>query len=293
MFFMNAVTYLLLGLPCWKITSAEHNTCRTKRAISEYALKGHVISAIEGRTRESCVTSCEHFQNCFSINYYSTLKRCELNNKSAEWYKSDLVPTPGALYLTMVSRNYNPCVDRNPPCFGTCVPIPGSLATRCYCQENVTCHNESCSKPLGMQNGSIRDDMLSASSIHSKSDKAWGRLHHSGGSWTPNTDDKNQWFQVNFDPEVKRITHIATQGYGQSQWWWVTKYFVQFKRRGASSLETYKENNQRVDFTGNVDREAVVTNQFENPFETIALRIMPTVWNGRIALRIELYGCDI
>ena len=142
MFFMNAVTYLLLGLPCWKITSAEHNTCRTKRAISEYALKGHVISAIEGRTRESCVTSCEHFQNCFSINYYSTLKRCELNNKSAEWYKSDLVPTPGALYLTMVSRNYNPCVDRNPPCFGTCVPIPGSLATRCNCQGNVTCPNE-------------------------------------------------------------------------------------------------------------------------------------------------------
>lgn len=142
MFFMNVVTYLLLGLPCWKITSAEHNTCRTKRAISEYALKGHVISAIEGKTRESCVTSCEHFQNCFSINYYSTLKRCELNNKSAEWYKSDLVPTPGALYLTMVSRNYNPCVDRNPPCFGTCVPIPGSLVTRCNCQGNVTCHNE-------------------------------------------------------------------------------------------------------------------------------------------------------
>lgn len=97
-----------------------------------------------------------------------------------------------------------------------------------------------------MQNGSIRDDMLNASSVHSKSDKAWGRLHHSGGSWTPNTDDKNQWFQVNFDPELKRITHIATQGYGQSRWWWVTKYFVQFKRRGASSLETYKENNQRV-----------------------------------------------
>ncbi|XP_073254670.1 uncharacterized protein [Porites lutea] len=249
MFFMNAVAYLLLGLPCWKITSAGHNTCRTKRAISEYALKGHVISAIEGsgRTRESCVTACEHFQNCFSINYYSTLKRCELNNKSAEWYKNDLVPTAGALYLTMVSRNYNPCVDRNPPCFGTCVPIPGSLATRCNCQGNATCHNESaCSKPLGMQNGSIRDDMLGASSIHSKSNKAWGRLHHSGGSWTPNTDDKNQWFQVNFDPEVKRITHIATQGYGESQWWWVTKYFVQFKRRGASSLETYKENNQRV-----------------------------------------------
>ena len=97
-----------------------------------------------------------------------------------------------------------------------------------------------------MQNGSIRDDMLSASSVHSKSNKAWGRLHHSGGSWTPNTDDENQWFQVNFDPELKRITHIATQGYGQSQWWWVEKYFVQFKRRGASSLETYKENNQRV-----------------------------------------------
>jgi len=75
--------------------------------------------------------------------------------------------------------------------------------------------------------------------------KDWGRLHHSGGSWTPNTDDNQQWFQVNFEPEVKRITHIATQGNGHWHWW-VKTYKVQYKKKGASSLDTYIENNQTI-----------------------------------------------
>ena len=141
MLFLKAVTCLLLGLRYWKIT-AGHNICQTRSAVSEHALKGHLISTLEGKSRESCVTKCERVQNCFSINYYTTLKICELNNKSAEWYLSDLLPTPGALYLAMVTRDYTPCVDRNPSCFGTCVPIPGSLATQCNCERNVTCHNE-------------------------------------------------------------------------------------------------------------------------------------------------------
>ena len=100
------------------------------------------------------------------------------------------------------------------------------------------------SKPLGMEDGSIPDNKITASSTHSNAKLAWGRLHYSQGSWTPNTDTGYQWFQVNFVPEVKLITHIATQGNGK-YWWWVKEYCVMYKN-GQEALKEYMENNKNV-----------------------------------------------
>ena len=98
-----------------------------------------------------------------------------------------------------------------------------------------------------MEDGSIPDNKITASSTHRNSKVAWGRLHYSQGSWTPNTDPAGghqmQWFQVNFVPEVKLITHIATQGNGKN-WWWVKEYYVKYKK-GARDLQEYMENNRR------------------------------------------------
>ena len=95
-----------------------------------------------------------------------------------------------------------------------------------------------------MEDGSIADNKITASSTHSNSKVAWGRLHNSQGSWTPNTDTGYQWFQVDFVPEVKIISLIATQGNGKS-WWWVKAYYVMYKK-GGEALQEYKENNQSV-----------------------------------------------
>ena len=100
------------------------------------------------------------------------------------------------------------------------------------------------SNPLGMKDGSITDSMITASSTHAHDKASWGRLYCSRGSWTPSVDSGYQWFQVNFVPEVKQITHIATQGDGMS-WWWVMRYYVMYKAEGAA-LQQYKENDQRV-----------------------------------------------
>ena len=96
-----------------------------------------------------------------------------------------------------------------------------------------------------MEDGSIPDNKITASStqIYS-SNLAWGRLHCSIGSWTPNTDAINQWLQVDFVPEVKLITHIATQGNGQKSWW-VKEYYVMYKKR-QEALTEYMENNHPV-----------------------------------------------
>ena len=95
-----------------------------------------------------------------------------------------------------------------------------------------------------MEDESIPDNKITASSTYVNSNVAWGRLKCSRGSWTPSTDDVYQWFQVNFGPNVKLITHIATQGDGKN-WWWVKEYYVLY-RKGGGVFKQYMENNHRV-----------------------------------------------
>lgn len=97
---------------------------------------------------------------------------------------------------------------------------------------------------LGMEDGSITNNKITVSSTHAQDEASWGRLHCSEGSWTPNSDVGDQWFQVDFAPEVKLITRIATQGYGVYLWW-VKTYYVMYKSGGAD-LQEYMENKQPV-----------------------------------------------
>ena len=149
----KTVVFLILSVSSLGKTAGQL-PCRTTRSVPDYALKGHVISSPEGKRLESCVAVCDSINNCFSINYYISSKKCELNNKTAKWYANDLRVTPGAVYLDILSRDYTPCFDRNPPCSaGKCVPIPGSLATRCLCDGNAAaCHNKRKSSPKMEEN---------------------------------------------------------------------------------------------------------------------------------------------
>ena len=140
MLLSKAVIYSIMSVYSWGITAEQ--TCRTTRPVKDHALTGHVITSLDGKRLDSCVFACELTRNCFSINYYIAIKKCELNGKTAQWYPSDLLPRSGVVYLKMVVRDYTPCVDRNPPCAGKCVAIPGSLATRCVCElGNAACQN--------------------------------------------------------------------------------------------------------------------------------------------------------
>ena len=140
MLLSKAVIYSIMSMCSWGITAEQ--TCRTSRPVKDHALTGHVFASLEGKRLDSCVFACELTRNCFSINYYIAIKKCELNRKTAQWYPSDFLPRSGAVYLKMVVRDYTPCVDRNPPCAGKCVAIPGSLATRCVCElGNAACQN--------------------------------------------------------------------------------------------------------------------------------------------------------
>jgi hypothetical protein len=45
-------------------------------------------------------------------------------------------------------------------------------------------------------------------------------------------------------------------------------------------------------FKGNVNGDGIRKNVFEVPIIAQWIRINPTRWRDRIALRVELYGCD-
>ena len=73
---------------------------------------------------------------------------------------------------------------------------------------------------------------------------------------------------------------------------WVTKYQLKY---GMSSNEADLENvttsgGDVITFNGNSDRDTIVENEFSMIFAQV-IRLCPTEWDSRIALRWEVYGC--
>ena len=148
-FFLAVVHHVFLNMAYNRVAA----TCRATNSLPRRALVGHVIKAVDEKRLETCIAACDFELNCFSINYFLTSRRCELNRKAAEWYLADLVPMDDSVYLTITAREYNPCVDLQPPCWGTCIPIPGSPAVQCVCEGNQTCASNNCKCQLEFFHG--------------------------------------------------------------------------------------------------------------------------------------------
>ncbi|XP_078381344.1 coagulation factor V-like [Oculina patagonica] len=254
-------------------------------------LKGYVVKWFYSPSVISCSQVCAKKSWCTSTNFKEASRKngkgtCELNR-----HGSSVMDEEGkleSLQGVTFSLHIKGCLVTGCTNGLSCLFDEKNNSFACL-KKKAVC---SQSVPLGMEDGSIPDNKITVSSTHTNQEAAWGRLHCSQGSWTPVAESDYQWFQVDFVPEVKLITRIATQGYGNNYYWWVTTYYVMYKAGGAA-LEEYKENNQQVTFQGNTNKDDVATNEITNPFEADTVRIIPTAYSGRIALRIELYGCDI
>ena len=123
---------------------------------------------------------------------------------------------------------------------------PGNLGNKSYFVLPFV--GPRCDKPLGMKNGRIRSNQITASS-------SWDRNHGPGnarlhwrksrsrvGSWSARHNNHYQFLQVYFKHPT-RVVKIATQG-RQDTRQWVTKYFVTYSQDGANFAE-YKENSNR------------------------------------------------
>ena len=111
------------------------------------------------------------------------------------------------------------------------------------------------SEPLGMENGSIPNDAIKASSEldepHSATrarlnTKPEGELM---GAWVPLESDENQWLQVDLG-KVAEITKISTQGGGEGVEQHVASYILLFSE-DEENVEEYKENGElKVSYNG-------------------------------------------
>ncbi|XP_048588810.1 lactadherin [Nematostella vectensis] len=266
--------------------------CRNVHSITDRTLSGHVIKTLPDKSLENCITACERESHCYSVNYLSITKTCQLNNKTLKWYPGDVVISPGAVHLGSLARDYDPCVDREPACDGTCLAWAGTLETTCLCNHGNTslCQSSACiPSALGMQSGDVLTSQIIVSSNSAQKD--WGRLNFENAkAWTPQTDNLRQWFQVTFAPHQKVFTKIATRG-GAPFFWWVKRYEINFKVEENRAWVSYNLDGKPVVFQGNRDMSSVAYNKFLRPFKATTIRLLPRLWSGRIALRVELYGC--
>lgn len=118
---------------------------------------------------------------------------------------------------------------------------PNSLFFYPFFSENTFQCQET--RALGIENGGIADQQISASSQwsaqHAPSN---GRLHFKQtaserGGWSALTNDVNQWLQIDLGNCHTRVTRVATQGrnsalHGVKQW--VTKYRLQISDDGVT-----------------------------------------------------------
>ena len=110
-------------------------------------------------------------------------------------------------------------------------------------------NNPGCVASLGVEDGTITDAQITASSrIDGNHSALQARLNFQAdgskaGAWSALTNDRNQWLQVDLR-SYTRVTHVATQGRnGYNEW--VTKYKLQYSD-DEGNFQLYKQYGESV-----------------------------------------------
>ena len=108
-----------------------------------------------------------------------------------------------------------------------------------------------CRSALGIEDGAISDQQITASSAASSAYAYRGRLNSQNtesqsGAWSASVTDENQWLQIDLGGSYyTMVTRVATQGRnGLPEW--VTKYKLQHSYNGVE-LKNYKEKGKFTD----------------------------------------------
>ncbi|XP_069376715.1 neuropilin-2a isoform X2 [Paralichthys olivaceus] len=153
-----------------------------------------------------------------------------------------------------------------------------------------------CSMALGLESGKISDDQISASTTFY--DNRWlprqARLNNDDNAWTPSEDSNKEYIQVDLQ-FLKVLTGIATQGAVSKETqksYYVTTFKLEVSTNGEDWM-VYRHGKNHKIFHANTDPAEVVLNRVPQPVLARFVRIRPQTWRNGIALRFELYGCQI
>lgn len=121
----------------------------------------------------------------------------------------------------------------------------GKVANLTVSPESFKILRQSCSQPLGMENGQIQDDQITASSFFPKYEPSEGRLNAKGGrAWHATYTRDEEYLQIDFRREVN-ITGVATQG-KSTQAFYVTAYKLGMSDDGETWNEYEEDDKPKV-----------------------------------------------
>ncbi|XP_044294750.1 lactadherin isoform X1 [Varanus komodoensis] len=227
---------------------------------------------------------------------------CQLVPNRGDVFSEFLCKCPWGYKGKLCESNMNECALQ--PCKngGTCVDLNGDYACKCASPYLGKTCNIRCGNALGMETGAIADTQLAASSVHFGflGVQRWGpelaRLNNKGivNAWTSSNYDRNPWIQVNLLRKM-RLSGISTQGarrVGRAEF--VRVYKVAYSLDGRE-FTFYKDEEQGHDkvFSGNIENDGIVTNDFSPPIIAQYIRIHPVLCRRACTMRFELTGCEM
>ncbi|XP_049714336.1 discoidin, CUB and LCCL domain-containing protein 2 isoform X2 [Elephas maximus indicus] len=175
--------------------------------------------------------------------------------------------------------------------------VVGHLSTSLF-----TFKTSGCYGTLGMESGVIADSQITASSVlewtdHTGQENSWkpekARLKKPGPPWASFATDEYQWLQIDLNKE-KKITGIITTGSTMVEHnYYVSAYRILYSDDGQR-WTVYREPGVEQDkiFQGNKDYHQDVRNNFLPPIIARFIRVNPTQWQQKIAMKMELLGCQ-
>uniref|UniRef100_A0A8C4Y1J4 Discoidin, CUB and LCCL domain containing 2 n=1 Tax=Gopherus evgoodei TaxID=1825980 RepID=A0A8C4Y1J4_9SAUR len=159
-----------------------------------------------------------------------------------------------------------------------------------------------CYGTLGMESGVIPDSQITASSNLEWPDQTgqahiWtperARLKRPGPPWAAFTTDVYQWLQIDLNKE-KRITGIITTGSTIAEYYYYISAYRILYSDDAQKWTVYRDPGVDQDkiFQGNTEYYQEVRNNFIPPIIARFVRVNPLKWHQKIAMKVELLGCQ-
>ncbi|XP_050300890.1 discoidin domain-containing receptor 2-like [Anthonomus grandis grandis] len=157
-----------------------------------------------------------------------------------------------------------------------------------------------CIAPLGMENGLIKDEDITASSSFDSGNVGpqHGRVRtdKNGGAWCPQkqaTTDLDEWIQIDLK-SVHVITGTETQGrFGNGQGIEYSEaYMLEYWRPRLQKWMRYRTTKGEEVIPGNINPYLESKHQLDPPIWASKIRFFPYSYHKRtVCLRVELYGC--
>ncbi|XP_067849223.1 discoidin, CUB and LCCL domain-containing protein 2 [Heptranchias perlo] len=304
--------YCGLGIQCEKLIDSESNEV-TVQFMSGIHVSGRGFLVSYSTSNESDLITCLDKGSHFSEPEFS--KYCpagcltpfgDISGTIPHGYRDSSLLCMAGVHAGVVS-NYlggriNVVISKGIPYYESTLANNVSSKIGPLSASLFTFKTSGCYGTLGMESGIIGDSQINASSVLQWQDPSgkfhiWGpekaRLKKPGSPWAAFRTDETQWLRIDLKKE-KRITGIITTGSTLGEYSFYVSAYRILSSNDGQNWKVYKEANSDLDkiFQGNANNYQEVRNNFIPPILTRYIQINPVQWHQKVALKVELLGCQ-